>query len=922
MGGLSTGGGSSAVAASAHAGCERFRHTDPLVVGVSRRALAAKLGHPDTSAGIPEARWMRAMTFESLVRHEQFVSQLLTTTVGALGLSRPVAVRRADGRVSTATTATALQQAHLKAVHEGIATMLTGLAVPFAGMEHVDGATPVKPDFAIVAPRRTPGPTGVESDGVGAITGSWLVMGDAKDFERVRSRIDDQRMLKGFLQVAMGAASVETWSRLPTGMSVHRWGALAVPRNAFLQPEAVVECLDDHRTEVMDRVRERQAVLEARGDTAVTEDELAGFVEHLEMAFDPATCTSCALFTHCRHEVRSSDTDVARLVELGIPPEQRAALLGLVDGTGTIGRAPASAVAAVTATLDGLPQFTGQARTDPVGLPGTVSVVIAKSDAAALGVHGIGIQSTTPDGPGPWRFHVFEDPQSPATRARVMGLLGDALDHAITNVSEGGTEADTAPAAHLVMPDTVTADVLVSIADSLAGVEISRLRWEHDLAQGRPALTFGGEPATVPDPLTEQQRLAVSFLLEADRSRALTLRSALVDVRRVLAAHVVPGGPRSDALRLDYLVTWADADAALDHRAVSDDIAGSDSTPVARLSNARSDAIHQASRRGREGRTRESAATYDALVRDELTYKAHVMDRARTVLDALPISRLRAVHSALEADAQWVWRRRWELHASDLVRFGRVPWWWRNDQVDQLDSDNKLAQQLLTLGNPQGALELATTAGTREVALARVTHTHPIRLVVESRRIKDGSVIYLAHSSLGPSVDWPAATLKIQKGSFKFGQQPVGTLQADEQTDDDGSLLWDPVCPPPLTVGEEIVVVDAGWLTTFRSGTEIALGRPKLDLTSSPKADCMDGDYAAAPDSHRWCCRPHEDAEAEFADVLAERRERGELNPQVWPPIVDEDHFDTVATGAPTEQDAGAPVDLSGAATLTMDDVD
>ena len=67
MGSLSTGGGSSAVAASAHAGCERFRLTDPLITRVSRRALAAQLGAPDVGAGIPEARWMRAMTFESLV---------------------------------------------------------------------------------------------------------------------------------------------------------------------------------------------------------------------------------------------------------------------------------------------------------------------------------------------------------------------------------------------------------------------------------------------------------------------------------------------------------------------------------------------------------------------------------------------------------------------------------------------------------------------------------------------------------------------------------------------------------------------------------------------------------------------------------------------------------------------------------------
>lgn len=78
------------------------------------------------------------------------------------------------------------------------------------GMESEPTATPARPDFAIVAPR---------ADG-----GSWLIMGDAKDYERVRSRIDDPRMLKGFLQVALGAESAATWSALPAGMHVHPWG--------------------------------------------------------------------------------------------------------------------------------------------------------------------------------------------------------------------------------------------------------------------------------------------------------------------------------------------------------------------------------------------------------------------------------------------------------------------------------------------------------------------------------------------------------------------------------------------------------------------------------------------------------------------------------------------------------------------------
>jgi len=127
---------------------------------------------------------MRAMTFERLIRNERFVSQLLTTAVGRLGLARPTAVRRVDGHVSPAKTATAIGQAHLKAVHEDIATMITGMAVPFVGMEAQPGATPVKPDFCIVAPRHDDPKSEKRK-----VLGSWLIMGDAKDYERVRSRI-------------------------------------------------------------------------------------------------------------------------------------------------------------------------------------------------------------------------------------------------------------------------------------------------------------------------------------------------------------------------------------------------------------------------------------------------------------------------------------------------------------------------------------------------------------------------------------------------------------------------------------------------------------------------------------------------------------------------------------------------------------
>jgi hypothetical protein len=82
MSSKSLGGGSSAVAASTHAACARFRGTDPLVVGRTRRRLAADIGFPDAAGRIPEARWMRAMTFERLVRDEKFASEVTTTAVG------------------------------------------------------------------------------------------------------------------------------------------------------------------------------------------------------------------------------------------------------------------------------------------------------------------------------------------------------------------------------------------------------------------------------------------------------------------------------------------------------------------------------------------------------------------------------------------------------------------------------------------------------------------------------------------------------------------------------------------------------------------------------------------------------------------------------------------------------------------------
>lgn len=894
-----TGGGTSAVAASAHARCDRFKGTDPLIVGTSRRQLAVHLGHPDTTAGIPEARWMRAMAFERLVRDDEFVSPVLTTAVGKLGLARPSAVRRADCAGRVQATADALAVAHDKALG-GEATLLTSLGVPYLDLEDDPDATAVLPDFAIVAPRH-------DSERE-APTGSWLVMGDAKDYERVRTRIDDRRMLKGFLQVAMGAESARAWSALPEGMEVHRWGALAVPRNSFLQPTVEIEDLSDHCAEVRARAEERRQRFDEVGPTPLDEADVDDFVSHLVATFDPASCVSCALFTHCRHELRTSDDPTALLIETGVTPELRPALVGVVDGTTPIGDVPDSVLANVEATASGLPRWTGKRRVDPVGFPGAIDVVLAKSDSAALGIHGVSLRRWDDSGhPTDWTTRVFENPQAPQTRSAVMGLLGDAIGAALA--------ARPDEPVHLVLPEQVTADVLASIADSLAGVEIARLRWEHDLAQGREPLTFDGEPADVPEPLTDEQRLAVSFLLEEDRARAMALRTAIVDLRRVLSSHVVVGGPPTDAGRLDYLVEWAAASTPVDHREVSDRIAASAHTPGARLSNLRSDAIHEAGRTGRE-KHRRDPARYVQLVTEELAYKQRVLDDAVSLLGgSVGTSGLWPIHHALEADAQVVWRRRLAFHASDLVRFGRTNEFWRDDNVALLEADESCRRALEVLGNPHVARENALDAGVGDVAFATVVDTEPIVLQVRSRRIGEGDEVAVVLVGDEPVVEL-GGDHKVLAGSFNFSL-PHGPLTEAEEV---GALEWTPNVPVGVEVGDTLVVVDSDrFFDGIGGGSRLKVKRPDRDKRNAPRDGCTLESYDDDPEEHQWCCRSHEQAEADIADWIAERRANVQMNPQVWPPIIDDDAFD-IPAAAPVDTDVAEPADVPDE--LTMDDVE
>ena len=74
---------------------------------------------------------MRAMTFERLVHDDQFVSELLTKTIGQLDLPRPTAVARVTCNGSVEATAKALKDADLTATFADTATMISALGIPY-----------------------------------------------------------------------------------------------------------------------------------------------------------------------------------------------------------------------------------------------------------------------------------------------------------------------------------------------------------------------------------------------------------------------------------------------------------------------------------------------------------------------------------------------------------------------------------------------------------------------------------------------------------------------------------------------------------------------------------------------------------------------------------------------------------------------
>lgn len=832
---------------------------------------------------------MRAMLFERLVKDQQFISELITKGVGQLGLERPTAVQHMECNRSPRRTVRALQVAHDAALG-GIATMLTGASVPLAGFERLS-ATGVLPDFLLVAKR--------SADGGGGAAGSWVIAGDAKDYERIRSRIDDSRLLKGFLQVALGAESVDQWSAKPAGMLVHPSGVLAVPRSAYLRPEAVVERLEDHRREVRGRLAQRRTLAGELSD-GVRVDPVA-IAHSAEADFDPARCVTCSLFAYCRDLLRHSHEPADLMTEIGIDLPSRAIAAELVlDPSASVGL-PDRVVRAVVATVTGRAQWTGARRTDPAGEPGTVNVALVKSDAAALGIHGVAVQAVGPEGPGPWQERVFREPRTPLTRMRILGLIGEAL----ASVTSGETPL------HICVPDTATADVLATLADSVAGVELSRLRWVRDLEMSREPLTFDGQVATVPDPLPSVARLATSFLLDEDRARAFAMRSPVVVLQRVLDRHLVPGGPWPDAGRLDYLVEWGEASEALEQRSLSDDVARRLGAPGARMTNKRSNEVHAA----------EQASdwpVYERLVRDELEFRSTTVARAIAILQRCERSALSVVCSAIEAEAQGVWRRRQKFEASDLIRFSRTSRWWRNGQVDKLDADRKCARVLSALGDPGVARDLARDAGNREFFEVEVVCASPVVVACSARALRARMDLLAIDVDDEPEIERKGVELKAQKGSFKYTGLHLGPVEPDDVA---GRWRWHPALPMSVSVGQRLIMGAVAQIgESVRHDLDFKIIRPTPDDSQAPTPTCELGSFDDDPQGHRWCCRPHDAAEAEYADVLAGRRARGELNPETWPPIVDVDRFeipgDDVLEKGRTDAIPPVPDDL------TMDDVE
>jgi hypothetical protein len=435
----------------------------------------------------------------------------------------------------------------------------------------------------------------------------------------------------------------------------------------------------------------------------------------------------------------------------------------------------------------------------------------------------------------------------------------------------------------------------------LAGNEISRLRWQRDIEMGREPVTFDGAPANIPEALTHEQRLAVSFLLEDDRARAFSTRVTIVNLVSALNDLVVAGGPVSPAGRLDYTVAWVSSSRGnpIDYKTLLEQVDSSLHTPGALLSQKQSDQIHTSYLAKKLGKA--SSANYQDLVNDELLAKQAVFDLAISELQQISISNLREAIISMEADAQKIWYRRWKLQAFDLVRFGLTSRWWRNSLVPVVDADQRCIAQMNAVLNPMAADAQAKSAGNRDLTIAKVVALEPLTLSVSSRRFKNETKAFVLHRNGIAEVESRDVLVKQLKGQIKVTGLVKGQLL---QVDDlpVGHFLFDSIDETDLALGDYLVLAADDWLGDGTKGDGMRIEKPAFDAQQAPKESCDEGSYVLYPEEHKYCCRPHLSTEAETSDWIASKRDAGEMNPQVWPPVIDAEAFDQLSPSDPTDQ--------------------
>jgi hypothetical protein len=202
--------------------------------------------------------------------------------------------------------------------------------------------------------------------------------------------------------------------------------------------------------------------------------------------------------------------------------------------------------------------------------------------------------------------------------------------------------------------------------------------------------------------------------------------------------------------------------------------------------------------------------------------------------------------------------------------------------------------------------------------------TDPTVLDVQSRRIGSGDRIVLLHVNGEPCVEGDAIVVDASpSGSFKIDGLSIGPLTREgiESTDPAGRLRWLPTVISTLQPGDTVIVGTYAWFWQGKGNRYLNVGRPSPDQSSAPKPACTATSYQEDPTNHQYCCRSHEVAEADWSDELARRRERGELNPERWPPVRDVDAFEVGANGAP-EGDPTALPSEPPPDDVTIDDID